>query len=237
MLRIVICDDDASVRALLGGYVDRYARENGIETEKAFFPDGRELLAADLSGADLLILDIQMPSVNGLDAARAVRAAHPDLMIIFFTSYIQYALEGYEVQAFRFLLKPLDYAQFAQVVGGALTKLNELRGAYWTLRVNDALIRLPIGEIAYVESDRNRLLIHSRGGTTACRMTIKSAEDALAGHSFFRCHKAFLVALREIREVALQDVVLRDGARIPLSKHRKRALRETLTVFWGDQFL
>lgn len=237
MLCVAICDDELDIRRLLQAYLKRYAEEKHMDIRTILFSDGIEVEKADLSSVDLLILDIQMPKRNGLDAARTIRRRNQSLPIIFFTNYVQYALEGYEVQAFRFLLKPLDYSQFSNVVGKALAQINQMHDSYLVLHANDEMIRLPIGEITYVETDRGRILIHHRGQITSCRSTMQSIESTLIPHHFFRCHKAYIVSLREIQTVRLTDIILSDHTVIPISKHRKKELKENLAIYWGEQFL
>lgn len=237
MLHVAVCDDDASVRQLLQTYLNRYAKENRRSIQATLFSDGNEIKEADLSATDLLIMDIQMPGLNGLDAARSIRRTNQTLPIIFFTSYVQYALEGYEVQAFRFLLKPLDYPQFSEVVGKALEQISQRQEAFLTIQSNDEMLRIPIGEIDYAETDRGRILIHHKGKVSACRSTMQRMEETLLPHHFFRCHKAYIIALSGVRTFGISDVIMSDGAVIPISKHRKKELKEALTIFWGEQFL
>ena len=107
MIGIAILDDDSRVREALNAHLTRFARREGLELQIRSFESGREFLETDYSAFDMLISDIQMPAMNGIDVARSVREKDKEMTIIFVTNYVQYALEGYEVAAFRFLLKPL----------------------------------------------------------------------------------------------------------------------------------
>lgn len=237
MLQVAVCDDDPTIRRMLCGYLERFSAANRIELSVISFESGEALVKKDLTALDLLILDIQMGGMNGLETARVIRSQNQELTIIFFTNYIQYALEGYEVQAYRFLLKPLDYEHFSGVVGQALTELHARRKAMLVVRTKTKTSHIPIDSILYVETYRGHVMLHTRMDVVESFSSMKETEETLKEHQFFRCHTAFLVSLREIRSVTQQDVLLQNGQIIPLSKHRRKALREAITVFWGDRFL
>lgn len=237
MIRAAVCDDDASIRKTLCAYLKRFAESRDIELDIQVFESGAMLLQDGYQALDLLIMDIQMPSISGLDTARAIRKTNGAMTIIFVTNFVQYALEGYEVQAFRFLLKPLDYPQFARVVGEAIGRIHAQSQAFLNIRAKNGMMRLPIDAISYIETEKGHVFIHTDQGAFSCFSPMRDMESALAGHNFFRCHSAYLVPMAKIQTVLRQDVSLCDGTLIPLSKHRKKALKEALAAFWGDKFL
>lgn len=237
MIGIAILDDDSRVREALNAHLTRFARREGLELQIRSFESGREFLETDYSAFDMLISDIQMPAMNGIDVARSVREKDKEMTIIFVTNYVQYALEGYEVAAFRFLLKPLTYKAVARVAGEAVRQIHRRKEVFVSIRGKGETLRIAARDIVYAETCSGHVVLHTRQGEAECHSSMRDVETALEKHDFFRCHSAFLVNMREIQTVQQQDIRLLSGALIPLSKHRKKALKERLTVFWGDQFL
>lgn len=238
MLRIAVCDDASDIRWQLARYFERFEKESGIGLQVDSYESGAALLTADYTVYDLLILDVQMGAPNGIETARRIRWAGGDMTIVFFTSYLQYALEGYEVQAFRFLLKPLSYEQFSIVVGQALTQMHSQRTEYIRIHQKDSTIGVPLEQIMYAETERGHIALHTKKHECIQgSLTMKELENELISKRFFRCHTAYLVNLREIKKVTQQDVILLDDTAIPLSKHRRKDMKEALAQFWGDQFL
>lgn len=237
-MHVAVCDDMPEIRDQLQAYFDRFRQESQLSLTVDLFSSGLELLASDFLSYDLLVLDVQMGEPNGMETARRIRTAGGNMTIIFFTNYIQYALEGYEVQAFRFLLKPLTYPQFSSVVGKALLQMRDQAQDCLRVHQKDSVIRLPISEILYAETERGHVLLHTEKKETILDpLPMKEVEKALAPYQFFRCHTAFLVNIRKIRRVTQQDVVLEDDTVLPVSKHRRKEMKETLALYWGDQFL
>ncbi len=237
MLNIAICDDDPAIRSDLQNSMQRYKAETGLHLQIAEFTSGDQLLQEFPENIDLLILDIQMPGRSGLDTARAIRKVNQQVLIIFFTNYVQYALEGYEVQAYRFLLKPLDYDQFTRVVGSALQLLQNRRQNVLLIQTKERTSHIPIDSIQYIETYKGHVIVHTLSDKIECYTSMKEMEHQLEEHSFFRCHTAFLVPLKAIRDVTQRDVHLYSGEVLPLSRHRRSALKEAITIFWGGQFL
>lgn len=238
MFHIAICDDTTEIRLLLQQYFKKFEAEADFPLALDAYASGEALLKADPTSYDLLILDVQMEGMNGIETARRIRQAGGQMTIIFFTNYVQYALEGYEVQAYRFLLKPLTYEQFSDVVGTALRQMRERKQDCLNIRQKDSVTRIVIAEIAYVETERGHIVLHTKGKETiSSSMTMKEIEETLSIHRFFRCHTAYLVNMREIKKVTQQSVVLKEDTVIPLSKHRRKEMKEALALYWGEQFL
>ncbi len=238
MFRIAVCDDTPETRELLQSYFRTLSAETNLDLNVDAYASGGELLRAEYLSYDLLILDVQMGDPDGIETARRIRRSGGEMTIIFFTNYVQYALEGYEVQAFRFLLKPLSYPKFSEVVGGALKRMHSERLGRLRVRGRDGETLLSAEEARYAETERGHVVLHTGGdGRVPSAMTMKELENALADASFFRCHTAYLVNMKEIARTTQQDVILRDGTVLPLSRHRRKEMKEALALYWGEQFL
>ena len=113
MFRIGIAEDDPSFQKTISEYIERYKKETNIDIQASFFQDGNELVFKYEPIYDVLLLDIEMPKMNGMDAAREIRKRDQRVLIIFITNMAQYAINGYEVGALDFVLKPIKYFSFS----------------------------------------------------------------------------------------------------------------------------
>ena len=237
MITAAIVDDDPNIRETLQAALIKDTQKRRIPVQLSVCASGSEFLTLPKEKWDLVLMDVEMPGQNGIETARQLRRVNEPATIIFITNYIQYALEGYEVQAFRYLLKPIDAAQFEQVVGTALDEIHHRQTAYLQLKGRSEIIRLAIDELIYAETERGHLLLHTPAKVLECYSTMEKLEQELKQEAFFRCHSSFLVALEAVRQIEKQDVVLKDGTRVPVSKNRKKGMKQALTNFWGGKFL
>ena len=237
MITAAIVDDDPNIRETLQAALIADTQKRRIPVQLSVCASGSEFLTPPQEKWDLVLMDVEMPGQNGIETARQLRRVNDRAAIIFITNYIQYALEGYEVQAFRYLLKPIDAAQFEQVVGTALDEIHHRQTAYLQLKGRSEIIRLAIDELIYAETERGHLLLHTPGKVLECYSTMEKLEQELKQEAFFRCHSSFLVALEAVRQIEKQDVVLKDGTRVPVSKNRKKGMKQALTNFWGGKLL
>ena len=120
MFRIGIAEDDPSFQKTISEYIERYKKETNIDIQASFFQDGNELVFKYEPIYDVLLLDIEMPKMNGMDAAREIRKRDQRVLIIFITNMAQYAINGYEVGALDFVLKPIKYFSFSMKLEKAL---------------------------------------------------------------------------------------------------------------------
>lgn len=127
MIRIAIVEDDASYRKQITEYLERYENENKEKIELSVFKDGDEIIENYKPAYDIILLDIQMQFVDGITAARQIRAVDPDVIIIFITTTPQYAIQGYEVDALDYVLKPVNYFALSQRLNRAVERMNKRR--------------------------------------------------------------------------------------------------------------
>ena len=238
MIKVIICDDEQEIRQALQGYLLQYEKTAGLQFEIVACKTGKELLESfDRAGCDLILLDIEMPEGNGMEAARAIRQKSAEPVIIFITNMVQYALEGYEVQAYRFLEKPVEYDRFVKVIDGAVSQILKNDKYVLTVKNADGIARIKAADILYAETFRGHVLIHCVYGDVECFQTMASLEALLEKEGFFRCHSAYLINLSKVEKLKTKDLSLKGDVVIPVSKHRRRQLVETLTDFWGGMLL
>lgn len=236
-MRILVCDDDAvfaqEMTERLGQLlapIDRWGKVDCVS-------DPALLTDEQLGCYDIAFLDIDMGEMSGLALARRIRALHRDTVLIFVTNYVEYSLEGYEVQAFRYLLKSeLD------------EKLEKyMRQAVSVCRRERALIRIysereevdiPPQAILYIETAQRRSILHLRGfscDTLPTRMTLNELTGLLAPRGFLRVHKSFLVNMAHIQRLQSTLVCLAGGIELPVSAHRYSEVKKEYLQWKGQK--
>jgi len=234
MIRIgVVEDDSASIDRLLS-HLDRFQREHGERFHVGAFHDGVDVLEDYRPDWDILLLDIEMPRVDGMTAARRIREVDAEVVIVFVTSSPHYAVSGYEVGALSYLLKPVTYTAFAQEMERCLHQLRRRERRHLFFTTSDgARHRVDIDDVLYVESVKHNAIIHTLDEDHTVVSTLKSLEIELADDGFFRCNSGYLVNLRHITGVDGNDCRVRGGIRLQISRPRKKDFLAALTDYIG----
>ena len=237
MLILGICDDEAKNRRMLSEYVTRIQEQSPQIFQILTFSSAEEVLASS-AVLDILLLDVQMKGMDGISAARRIREKGQDTVIILVTNYAQYAVEGYEIQAFHFLKKPVSRERLGRVLMKAADAAYRRRQAAITVKGYDQMIRIRTGLIEYCETARGCVLIHTAAKEEIrCYSSMARLEKEIGCEGFFRCHTAFLVNMGYIERLEPSQVMMRSGVLIPVSKHRRKEFREALAGCWGGDFL
>ena len=222
---IALCDDDAVQREYLADLVSAWAAEAGLDVRLALFPSGEAFLARDLGQFSILLLDIEMPGMDGITLARGVRERNETAVIVFITGYAEYIAEGYDVSALHYLMKPVDKSKLFSVLEKAVKTLDK-NGKLLPLELGGELVMLPLRDLRYIEVQGNYVTFH---GNQAYKVKMPLVEArALLDERFFRTGRSFLVNLHYVRKVTKTDVYLATGEQIPLSRGLYESINRAL---------
>lgn len=236
-MKIGIVEDDDQTASAFAQLVEAYGKAHDLALTVARFTDGLNLIDHYQADFDVLYLDIQMTPMDGMTAAKKIRAVDPRVLIVFVTNYVQYAIEGYAVDATDFLLKPVTAFAFAEHFKKIQAKLAAREVPTLTIHVNAELVRLNLPDISFIESRGHYLTIHTAAQTYTLLEAMKKMEAQLAPHHFFRCNNSFLVNLQQVSGISGNQVELTTGQQLQISRPRKKAFMQALTDYLGDELV
>ena len=237
MLKIAVVDDDAKDADVIKKYIERYGRENARTPGKedreigvTVFGSAEDFLAGVPSGFDAVFFDIDMPGMNGMDAAKLLRGQGGDLAIIFVTNMARYAIDGYSVQALDFIVKPVAYYDFALKFAKVTEYCARRTSRRLNLRIGESeQVSVDSADVTYIEIMQHYLIYHTAGGKTyRVRGTMEDAEKRLSPYAFVRASKSYLVNLRHVASVKGNEVTA-GGETIYIG----RTTRETFLKRYG----
>lgn len=230
MISVAICDDEKNITDYLRNAVMNQLAAADIDGKVTVFDDGEPLCAAyaaNKADFDMILLDITMKRCDGMTAAKKIRKYDKDVMIVFVTASAEYVFSGYEVRAFRYILKPELIHGFAGVFRECLdelTKSNEVRYNFRTATEN---VSLPIKDILYFESDRRIITVHCVNGREySFYSKLDNVHEELKNNDFVRCHQSYFVNAKKITSVRNGELTLDNGMLLPVSKHRAKETNE-----------
>ena len=236
MLHIAIAEDERSERSQLEAQIRQFIEEHGLRAEIHGFELAQPLLDSYASGEhyDIILLDIQMPGIDGMTAAASIRNVDPDVLIIFITSMAQYAVQGYKVNAFDFLVKPVTQEALTACLLRALRLLKRRMPSSLHVRSGAEVRIVPVERILYAEHRNHRTLLCTQEEEIPCSCSIRALEEQLLPHGFFRCHSAFMVNLAKVERLVGADMIVGSHC-LPLSKHRRKQFLSALAAYWGER--
>jgi DNA-binding LytR/AlgR family response regulator len=232
-MKIAICDDDKTQREYLATLVREWAGNNNTTLMLEIFENAQEFLfswSADQS-YDALLLDIQMPGLNGMELARKVRERDELLAIIFITGFSDYMDEGYEVSALHYLIKPVKEEKLFAVLDRASKKVTKQMKTL-LIEHNGELVRVNQEDILCLEAFAHTIDVTATERHYQVKASIDQLEHQLDYDLFVRPHRSYLVGLNYINQLGKTELTLDTGKTIPVSRRRYNAVNQAFIRFF-----
>lgn len=234
MIRVAICEDEREIQLLIEDYIKEILKSINVEYEIQKYNSGEELLECNLKNIDILLLDIQMGQLNGMDTARKIREVDNKMEIIFITSLIDYIQDGYEVRAYRYLLKPIKLEELEKHVLTCIKEIEKNKNHYILIKNKSNTYKIYSNEIKYIEVQKKDMRIHTINKTFDVKYSLEKIEKDLNSDEFVRCHKSFIINLSYIENIKLNTAILESGEEVPVSRYRYKEVKERFLKFLGD---
>ena len=223
---LCICDDDGISANILAIILETYFEDRHLSYEVSIYNKGATLLDDFKEGyvnPDILIMDIYLEHENGIDICKKLRKQSYSGTIVFMTSSKEHAIEGYDVDARAYLLKPYDPGIIHQTFDRLLSNVSM---SMYTIKIYSQIIRIPIYEIMYVESSNTKCVIHCDGDIDyTVYKKLSEIEAELNDSHFLRCHQSYLVNMAHIVE-ANECFILSNGANVPIRKRDAKQFKD-----------
>jgi len=218
MIQAVAIDDEEPALDIIESFCGRL---DMIKLQKMFTGPQEALKYINKFPVDLLFLDINMPSLSGIEFYKKIKQSTP---VIFTTAYSEYAVEGFNLNAVDYLLKPFSFERFKTAVNKAsdFIQYQQTKGSghenYFFIRADYSLLKINFAEILYIESldDYLKIFLHKQK-TVVARMTMKSMLEKLPAKDFIRIHRSYIIPFNRIESVK-QKTVLLDGKEFPIGE-------------------
>ena len=241
MLSILICDDDTSMVAAMRATTEDVLRELRAKAKIRTFTDTASISKQILSDCDIALLDIDFDGAeqNGMDIARKLRSLRSDTVIIFVTNFIEYAPAGYEVRAFRYILKRDLQADLGAILPLALKQLNQ---ETLPIQINGEIIRVPLDDILYLEVQQHNVTVVTRKLTPDRKQkeydfyaSLTDLEERLEPLGFLRIHKSYLVNMKHLKKFQCREATLDNGMTLRVGEKSYAENKQKFLLWKGWQ--
>lgn len=229
-MKIAICDDLQSARQELHAMVREYLAQESMTAEILEFSSGEALLEVFSPGLfDLIFLDIYMDGITGIQTAHLIREKDPDCLIVFTTTSLEHGADAFDLEAFHYLVKPVDKTKLFSVLTRWKNLLSEIQTI--PLRCGRSVRPVLIRDILYIEVQGRSSTVYTAKEAIPTSMTLSSLEEALPAGQFVKPIRYQLAALRHIRTVGEQELELENGTKLKISRRERENLRQQLSSY------
>lgn len=228
--KLAICDDNEQYAGHIDSLVSQWAEQNNIRTVTARFPSAEAFLFryAEEKDFDILLLDVEMTGMDGVELAKTIRRDNDGVQIVFITGYTDYIAEGYEVAALHYLTKPVDPDKLFQVLTRAVGRLSRNEPVL-TLELPGETARIPLSKIRYLDVFHNYVTVHA-DRDYAVKRPLGEFQRELDGR-FFRVGRSCILNLACVRRVTRTEVELTDSSTLPLPRGQYEKLNRAIINF------
>lgn len=233
-MRIAICEDNREHLEILEEMVNRWAKTSNEQVIIGRYQSAEQFLFCmkDEPHYDLAFLDIQMAKINGLQLARMIREEDRLIFLVFTTALKQYAPKGYEVSAFRYLIKPLQEEEVFQALTNAGSMIEDRKREAVIITQGDDSRRIFKDEIYYIEVENHHIILHLKEETIRFKAKLKEFETQFREPQFCKCHRSYIVNLKYTGKISREGVEMEGKEVLPISKSRWEALNHCYMEYY-----
>lgn len=234
-MRIAVCDDNEQFLQSAVTMIEQWSKENGITVQIFCFDNGDDLIARHtVHPMDIILLDIIMPLLNGMETAKELRKGDEAVHIVFLTSSPEFALESYDVKAKGYLLKPVSYEKLKDALDDCSRSV-EMEIKHLVLKTKFGYQKIYYQDIEYVEAQNKTVIFHTRNGKKIeTTETLSSFENKLNDmEGFFKCHRSYIVYIPNVDNFNASEIITGSGSHVPIARGYSKAFQE---AYFGFMF-
>lgn len=235
VIRIAICEDNQEHADILKRMVERWAERKNIEIDIGYYKSGEQFLFYMNEDAhyDLAFLDIQLERMNGLQLAKLIRKEDKTIFLVFTTGEKNRAVQGYEVSAFRYLVKPLRENEVIEALNKISIMLDETKKEVILINCNDVVRRIYKSDIFYVEVDDHYIILHTKQEKIRFKAKLKEFEEQFQEPQFCKCHRSYIVNLHYVSKISKDGLEIENGMKLSISRTRWEALNRCYVAYYA----
>lgn len=240
MLKIAVCDDEKLFRKNIKELVSGYLNQDAVEYEIDTYCSGEEFLklGIEMVKYQIAFLDINMAQIDGIMTAKKIREVSSEIYIVFVTAFVNYTLEGYKVDAVRYLLKSnTNFKESVYECMDAIIRKMNYVIVKKEFRFQEGTKVVPLNRLLYIESVLHKLkfyVMEDKLKVYTLYETLNNMEQQFQGNGFVRVHQSFLVNMKHMKSVSGYEVLLSNGTRLAVPKARYKYVKETFIAYKGE---
>lgn len=231
-MKVAVVDDEKKISDLLTGYIKQFGEENNLTLNVAAFHNPNDFLTNYTKDYDLILMDVEMPGLNGIETAKELRRMDKNVVLMFITNMSQYAIHGYEVEAIDFVIKPVAYMDFALKLQKAMRYIKQNSDHKIVLNTQEGIVHVNVSDIFYVEVIRHYLVYHTVNGDYTVRGVMKETQQNLSEHHFVRSNQCYLINLKYVESIYGSTVKIA-GEELQMSRNKKNDVMLAFTKYVG----
>ena len=233
-MRIAICEDNQEHADILEGMIHKWADAEGLEVHISHYISGEQFMYGWENDIpyNLVFLDIEMAKMNGIELARYIRRHDRAVLLVFTTGFLDYALKGYEVTAFRYLKKPLQENKVFDTLKKAMHEISEAKRDAIIVPTAEGALRVFKNDIYYVEVDNHYIIMHTKQGNLRYKEKLGNIEPMFPEPAFCKCHRSYIVNLFHVGKLTRDKVEIDNGDILPVSRARWDDLNECYLAYY-----
>ena len=236
MFKIAICDDEMTSLMINRALTEQVLEEEHIEYQITTFEDMYTMMKGvldDNSDFDLLLSDILAVGMNGIEAAEEIRRLGDKLPIVFISSTAEFALDGYRVNALRYLQKPVQIDKLREALLEAYANIGKKRTEYLSFQVADKFYKVHYDDIIYLESRGRDTYVVTKTESITVHAKFSDMENKLPSDRFCRCHRSYIINMSEVKDIARYRFLTKGGVEIPISQLQYAEVKQAFIDFEG----
>ena len=234
MIRIAVVEDEDKWANIIEDCLDKLSKQDKIDIAITRFCDGYDLVENFACNFDIILMDIEMPLMNGMEAAEKIRNVDSEVTIIFITNMAQYAIRGYKVNALDYILKPISYIPFSETIKKAVRIYDKDKGGFIVINHKSGTEKIMTDNIYYIESQGHRLTFHTSKGTyETTTYSMKEIEQMLSSYRFKRCNGGCLVNLKYVTGYNGNELKVMDTS-VSISRGKKNDFLAALASYMSE---
>ena len=233
-INIAVVEDEEVNQQQIQEYIRQYEIDNHENINIVFFENGSHIIKDYKSEFDIILLDIEMPKMDGMETAERIRETDSNVVIIFITNMAQYAISGYSVGALDYVLKPISYYTFEVKLKRAIKRVKTEKPGQVILHLDDGIKLLNTNRIYYIEVQNRVLFYHTQDGDYEVKGTMKQAEEELLPYNFVRCNYWYLVNLSCVDGIKNNKAIVA-GNELEISRRNKKNFKDQFMDYIGGK--